>query len=174
MSLFETGRSTGSIARRAMLRGDQARSAATVIRVGELAELVAVGGWPGNLQRRVKQSLQATRDSLEEIRRVDLRRADGRSYDPVKVGRVLRSLARHVATEASIATGSIDAGGADGALARDPVSDYLAALERLMIIEDQPAWAPHWRSRSRVRSASKRHCIDPSLACAALRATPEQ
>jgi hypothetical protein len=57
MSLFETGRSTGSILLRAMLRGDQARSAATVIRVGELAERVAVGGWPGNLQRRVTQSL---------------------------------------------------------------------------------------------------------------------
>ena len=72
-----------------------------------------------------------------------------------------RDSARHVATEASISTLRADAGGADGALARDTVSDYLAALEGLMITEDQPAWAPLVRSRSRVRSASKRHFYRP-------------
>jgi len=41
-----------------------------------------------------------------------------------------------------------------------------------MVVEDQPAWAPHLRSKSRIRSASKRHFVDPSLAVAALRATP--
>ncbi len=174
MSLFEIGRSTGAISLRAMLRGTEVRSADTGIVVGDIAEQVVVGGWPGNLQRTVKQSMQATRDYLEEIRRVDIGRVNGRAHDPVKVGRLLRSLARHVATEASISTLSADAGGADGALARDTVSDYLAALVGLMITEDQPAWAPHLRSRSRVRSASKRHFIDPSLACAALRATPER
>jgi uncharacterized protein len=98
--------------------------------------------------------------------------------DPGKVGRLLRALARHVATEASLATliadtvGGDRADGADGALARDTVRDYLDALEREMIVEDQPAWAPHLRSRSRIRNAPKRHFVDPSLAAAALRATP--
>jgi uncharacterized protein len=174
MSSFETGRSTGTISLLALLRGANARSVEVGDGIGDLAEQVVVGGWPGNLRRTVKQSMQAMRDYLDEVRRVDLSRVDGRAYDPVRVGRLLRSLARHVATEASIATLSTDAGGADGALARDTVSDYLAALERLMITEDQPAWAPHLRSRSRVRSASKRHFIDPALACAALRATPDR
>lgn len=51
---------------------------------------------------------------------------------------------------------------------------YLGALERLMIVEDQPAWAPHLRSRYVLRRAAKRHFVDPSLAVAALRATPER
>ena len=51
---------------------------------------------------------------------------------------------------------------------------YLDALDRLMVTEDQPAWAPHLRSRSRIRAAPKRHFVDPSLAVAALRATPER
>jgi len=174
MSSFESGRSTGTVSLLALLCGADARSPDTGDGVGGLAEQVVVGGWPGNLQRTVTQSMQAMRDYLDEIRRVDIGRVDGRAYDPVRVGRLLRSLARHVATEASIATLRTDAGGADGALARDTVSDYLAALERLMITEDQPAWAPHLRSRSRVRSASKRHFVDPALACAALRATPER
>jgi len=43
-----------------------------------------------------------------------------------------------------------------------------------MVVEDQPAWAPHLRSRYALRQAVKRHFVDPSLAVAALRATPER
>lgn len=43
-----------------------------------------------------------------------------------------------------------------------------------MIVEDQPAWSPHLRSRARIRRAAKRHFVDPSPAFAALRATPER
>ena len=43
-----------------------------------------------------------------------------------------------------------------------------------MIVEDQPAWKPHLRSRARLRSTPKRHFVDPSLAVAALRATPDR
>ena len=41
-----------------------------------------------------------------------------------------------------------------------------------MVIEDQPAWSTHLRSKQRLRRAPKRHFIDPSLAAAALGATP--
>ena len=51
--------------------------------------------------------------------------------------------------------------------------DYLGALQRLMIVEDQRPWSPHLRSKSRLRNVVKRHFVDPSLAVAALRATPE-
>ena len=43
-----------------------------------------------------------------------------------------------------------------------------------MIIEDQPPWAPHLRSKSILRNESKRHFVDPSLAVAALRTNPER
>ena len=66
-----------------------------------------------------------------------------------------------------------DAGGPDGLLKEQTAHAYLAALERLMIIEDQPAWTPHLRSRSRLRQMPGRHFVDPSLAVAALRATPD-
>ena len=44
--------------------------------------------------------------------------------------------------------------------------------ERLMVVEQQPTWAPHLRSRSRLRTSRKRHFVDPSLAAAALGARP--
>ena len=175
MSLFETGHSTGAISLAALLAGEPARSPESTLTVTDLATLVVIGGWPGNLTRTSAQAMQASRDYLDEIRRVDLSRVDRSTRDPGKVGRLLRALARHVATAASLATLMADtagADGADGALARDTVRDYLDALERVMIIEDQPAWAPHLRSRSRIRNAAKRHFVDPSLAAAALRATP--
>ncbi len=86
----------------------------------------------------------------------------------------MRSIARNVGTNAGLATLARDTEGADGPLKDDTVRAYLGALERLMIVEDQPAWAPHLRSRSTLRSAPKRHFVDPSLAVAALRATPER
>ena len=43
-----------------------------------------------------------------------------------------------------------------------------------MVIEDQPAWAPHLRSRASLRLSSKRHFVDPSLAVAALGAGSER
>ena len=81
---------------------------------------------------------------------------------------------RNVSTTTSLATLARDVGEPDQALAKNTVRAYYDALSRLMIVEDQPAWAPHLRSRSRIRSSPKRHFVDPSLAVAALRATPER
>ena len=63
---------------------------------------------------------------------------------------------------------------ADGPLARNTIADYLNVLERLMIIEDQPAWAPHLRSKAILRSSARRHFVDPSLAVAAMAASPQR
>ena len=85
----------------------------------------------------------------------------------------MQSLARNVATHASAATVAADVGGSDAPLADHTARTYLDALERLMIVENQPPWAPHLRSRSRLRLSPKRHFVDPSLATAALQADPE-
>jgi len=174
MTLFETGHSDGTVSISELLRGASPRSRETRLSIENLVERVAVGGWPGNLGLTVPQALRAVRDYLDEIRRVDVSRVEGTRRDPSRVGRLLRSLARNVATYAAATTLAADAGGADGALDDDTVRQYLSALERLMIVEDQPAWAPHLRSKSILRAASKRHFVDPSLAVAALRATPER
>ena len=58
------------------------------------------------------------------------------------------------------------------AVSYETVSEYLSALERLMVLEEQPAWNTHLRSSHRLRVSPKRHLVDPSLAAAALGATP--
>ncbi len=120
------------------------------------------------------QALQAVRDYLDEVRRADIARVDGTHRDPNNVGRVLRAMARNVATYVATTTLAADAGGSDGALARDTVTDYLAALDRLTVIEGQPAWAAHLRSRSILRGFPKRYFVGPSLAVAALRGSSDR
>lgn len=174
MTLFETGHSNGEVSLQGLINGELPRCPDPGLTVTDISERVAVGGWPGLLDFDMHQSLQAVRDYLEEIRRVDVRRVDKTRRDPEKVGRLLRSLARNVATHAAASTLAADAGGADGALDNETIREYMKALERLMIVENQPAWAPHLRSKSILRHASKRHFVDPSLAVAALRATPDR
>jgi uncharacterized protein len=173
MSLFELGASTGEISLSALLAGEIDGGARSDLEPEQLFELVAVGGWPGHLHRTVKASVQANSDYLDEVRRLDINRVDDVSRDPERVARFLRSYARNVATSASMATIAEDTGGSDGPLKQHTALEYAAALTRLMIIEDQPAWAPHLRSKSILRSAPKRHLVDPSLAVAALRTGPD-
>jgi len=168
MSLFESGHATGEVSLASVLRGEPVRGQDAGLSVADLAARIAFGGWPGLVHRTEAQALQAVRDYLDEVRRTDIERV-GSPRDPDKVGRVLRALARNVSTYVATSTLAADAGGSDGPLARETVSEYLSALERLMVIEDQPAWAPHLRSQSLLRNSPKRHFVDPSLAVAALR-----
>lgn len=66
-----------------------------MIPLDDLAELICVGGWPVNLGRPTQLALRANRDHLDEIRRLDIANGDGKRRDPVRVGMLLRSLARN-------------------------------------------------------------------------------
>lgn len=172
MSLAESGHSTASVSVRALLAGADATAPDPGLRVSDIAERVAVGGWPGLLDRTVADALEALRGLLDEVRSIDLPRVDGVRRDPEGVARVLRSLARKVATSASISAIARDVTMAGEPVDRHTVADYLAALARVMVIEDLPGWAPALRSRSFLRTTPTRHFVDPSLAVAALGADP--
>jgi predicted AAA+ superfamily ATPase len=173
MSLFEVGLSSGEASLGALLQSEARPVSDRRLSIADIAEEVALGGWPGMRSGTSYQRMLAVRDYLDEIVRLDVGRAGVARHDPARVARLLQSLARNVATHAAATTLAFDSGGADGPLKDDTVREYLLALQRLLIVEDQPAWAPRLRSRHRLRTAPKRHFVDPSLAVAALRATPE-
>jgi hypothetical protein len=174
MSLLETGMSTGAVSLAALLAGEEPRAADPGLGIKGIAEVVAAGGWPALIGRPVDAALLVLRGYLDEIRRVDLTRVDGVARDPENVGRVLRSLARHVATQASARSIAADVGGAESPIDHHTVLTYLAALARVFVVEDLPAWSPALRSRTVLRSAPTRHFVDPSLAVAALGADPDR
>jgi predicted AAA+ superfamily ATPase len=86
---------------------------------------------------------------------------------------VLRSLARNVATTASVPTIVADVRGEGNMISEPTVYNYLDRLRKLFIIDEQDAWHPLVRSKTRIRTSPKRHFADPSLAAAALGARPE-
>lgn len=174
MSLFEKGRSSGRISLGRLLDGEKEGAPEAKLTVPEVASEIALGGWPGFHEMERDQALEAVGDYLEEIRRLDVSAADGTRRNPAKIGRLLRGVGRNVATKASIATLARDAGGAEGPLDRATVSRYLDALRRLMLVEDQPAWGVHLRTTHTLQKASKLHFVDPSLALAAMRGSPER
>jgi predicted AAA+ superfamily ATPase len=182
MSLYESGRSTGAVSLAGLFAGDQADVTdpgwSTQQARADMAEAIIIGGWPQNIARPPRQAAAENVAYLDIIREVDIASVTGVRRDPVTTGRVIRSVARHIATPASLSTIARDAavGEVEGedATSRVTVRDHLAALARLRIVEEQPAWSPHLRSAAAVRTSSKRHFVDPCLAAAALSASPSQ
>ena len=172
LTLYERGRSSGEISLRRLLDGAEQRAPQSALSIAEVAELVCAGGWPGHAGKTLPGMLRVNRGYLDDVCRTDVSRAGGKTRDPVKVGRLLRSLARNVATPVSLSTLAADVGEAGRDMKADTAAEYLDALERLMVVENQPAWSPHLRSRTTLRQTAVRHFVDPSLAVAALRATP--
>jgi predicted AAA+ superfamily ATPase len=174
MTLFESGHTNGAVSLAALLSGEPPRSDDPGLTVSDLADRITIGGWPAQVGRPVTHAARAARDYLEQVTQVDVSRVAGSRRDPGRVERLLRSLGRNTATEVAITVLAADAGGGDGPLNRHTVTEYLTILERLMVVEDQPAWAPHLRSRANLRTSPKRHFVDPSLAVAALGAGPDR
>jgi predicted AAA+ superfamily ATPase len=170
MSLFESGVSGGLVSLSDLLDGGPANRG---VGLADLTEAIARGGWPALQGLSIEDAGDQVRDYLEEVCRTDINRVDGVRRDPTRVRRLLRSLARNVATPAAIATLATDCvAEGESALDEHTIAEYLSALSRLFVIEDQPPWEPHLRSRSILRKAPKRHFVDPSLAVAALGADP--
>jgi hypothetical protein len=169
MTLLERGLSDGAVSLGALLDGSPVSAAARRLGVREAIAALAIGGWPDNLSLAPADALDANADYLDTIVHTDVQRVDGVRRDPDGVKRLLASYARNVGTSASLRT---IARTAERSLAETTLHDYLRALGRLFLIEDQPSWKPQLRSRVRLAATPKRHLADPSLAVAALGATP--
>jgi predicted AAA+ superfamily ATPase len=168
MSFYERGWSTGEVSLAALMRGDAPTSESVAFELGELAEKITLGGWPGLIGESAATGLRFVRDYVSLIAEVDLSRVSEKRRDPYKVTRLLQSLARNISTEAAVTTLSKDIKGGDGDMDDETVAEYLTALERLMAVENLPAWNTHIRSSDMLRKSPKRHFADPSLAVGAL------
>ena len=172
MTLSEAGHSTDAISFADVIGGKPVSCPEPGLTVRDLAERVAIGGWPGHLGLNATQAQRAMQGYLKDICNVDIRRIDGIRRDPRSVMRLIHSLARNVACPVTLQSLVADANGHDGALKVETVRGYLDILARLLITDDVSAWRPELRSRTRLRAASIRHLADPALAVAAAKASP--
>lgn len=167
MSLFESGHSTGEISLSSLLDGERQTGLSTQLTFNGLLKRIVVGGWPELVDAEEAGARRWLRDYLTNIVEVDIQKLGSRR-DPANLRRLLESLGRSVGQAAKGAELARDVGGEDGPIAKETLSAYLTALERLHLLDDSPAWLPHMRSRARLRTAAVRYFVDPSLGPAAL------
>ena len=173
MSLFETGVSTGQVSLRKLFDGDFTPSLDPGVTVPALVDCIVTGGWPALLEVPVRAAQRWISDYLRTIVEVDMPQM-GVRRDPHTLRRLLASMGRGTGTGMSTQAMANDIVGADRSVQRDTVAGYLDILNRLMITEDMPAWAPHMRSTTPLRKSPTRFMTDPSLGVAALGVGPEQ
>ncbi|MDA1088035.1 MAG: DUF4143 domain-containing protein [Verrucomicrobia bacterium] len=172
MSLSESGESTGRVSLSQLFGGEEPEGRSE-LEVEELAFAVARGGWPAAIGVADRAALQQAGNYLDAIVETDVSEVDGRSRNPARVRALMKSVARNVGGSASVATIRSDIAGDDESLSPNTIRAYLKALERLFVIEDQPAWSPALRSKTALRTTAKRHFVDPSIAVAALQTSPD-
>ena len=164
MSLYERGWSTGEVSLSGIMNGRVPKSKQADFDLETLAEKLTLGGWPSLLNSGGRKALRFMQDYTALIAEVDVNRVSGRKRDPQRIMRLLQSLARNISTEASLTSLAKDS----GCSTDETIAEYLDVLERLMIVEQLPAWNTHIRSADTLRKSPKRHFVDPSLAIGAL------
>ncbi len=173
MSLFETGDSSGKVSLRGLFEDDAMAILTGEVELNQLIYYVVRGGWPGNLTTPENTCGNLAVEYLKAVVEDDMYKTDGVKRDSRKVWSLIRSLGRNESTLVSNNTLRKDMGAMDElVIDPDTVSDYLDILNRLFLLDDQPAYSTNLRSSRRLLKSPKRHFIDPSLAVAALAATP--
>lgn len=167
MSLVESGHSTGEVSILGLFEGATPAAINPGVSVPELVDCLVTGGWPSLVGAHPEDAQVWIRDYINNLVEVDIQQLDGRR-DPRNVRRLFTALGRAVGTDTTAQALARDVGGADGPADRDTVAAYLTALERLMVVENVEAWAPHMRSTTPLRKAEKRYMVDPSIGVGAL------
>ncbi|GHV13208.1 ATPase [Spirochaetia bacterium] len=184
MSLYESGESSGAVSLNGLFQKKKTIPQRSSLTLDRIIALILRGGWPvltgsshpaSDVPRGA--SLEVSRQYLERIADSEVSGIDGIRRNPSKVMAALRSLARNNATLVSNKTlqRDIDTDDKDeSGISRNTIALYLTLLKNLYVLEEIPGWAPGLRSSKRLRISPKRFLTDPSLAAAAIDATPEK
>ena len=176
MSLYESGDSTGEVSINDMYNKIQKDVSIKVPSLEKIISLIIRGGWPSNIS--VPENLASLLPSsyIDAILSKDIN--DDKKRDKNKMKMLLKSLARNESSVVSNLTLLKDIEDYsyenDILKGRETISDYLDVLYRLYIIDYQEPYSLNYRSPERVGKSSKRHFVDPSLACAVLELDKEK
>jgi predicted AAA+ superfamily ATPase len=175
MSLYESRESNGAISLRDLFEGKKELEEISSLTIEKIAFAIVRGGWPASVLDKEKVALRRAIDYVEAVINKDVSKVDGIEKNPVRVRMLLRSLARNISTFASMQTIADDITmGNEESLSVKSISQYMNALNRIFVTEDIPAWSPALRSKTTIRTSPKRQFVDPSIATAVMRLTPQR
>jgi hypothetical protein len=175
MTLFESGDSNGKISLSEILNGNKnIDGIKTDLNYEKIAYVLCRGGWPNSVNLPEKQSLEIPKNYIDVLCDSDISRVDGVKRNPQLARAILKSYARQVSTIDSNQALFDDIKANYSDVSERTIIDYLDVLKKLYIIEEIEAWNPNIRSKTAIRTSNKKTMIDPSLAVAALGASPEE
>ena len=175
MTLFESGDSNGKISLSNIVKGNRnIDGIKTDLTYERIAYVLCRGGWPNAINLPEKQALQIAKNYIDVLCHSDISRIDGVKRNPILAKAILKSYARQVSTIDSNQSLYDDVKANYSDISDRTIMDYLETLKKLYIIEEIEAWNPNIRSKTAIRTSSKKSMIDPSLAVAALDCSPKE
>lgn len=174
MSLYESQESTGEVSLLALFDAPEDIEGVSNSDVETIAFQVARGGWPSAVTMTDQSAaMETAHNYLTAVAEEDISNVDGVSRNPDHARLVMRSFARCVGSQMAVSSMSKMVNAQGSEMSRPTFSAYLGALRNLSIIEDLNAWEPSLRAKARISRTPKRYFADPSLAAAALGASPD-
>lgn len=173
MSLFESKDSNGKVSMEDIINGKEI-SGTSDLTIEDIASIIVRGGWPASLKIEGENKYKVSREYVKSLVHEEVQSVDGVERNTSKMTAVLRSLARNISTPVSNSTIAEDVKNSftDG-ISRPTLNDYIATLEKLFVIENINATNLNFRSKSSIRTKSKKEFVDPSIATAILELSPE-
>ena len=176
MTLTEKRATTSSVSLARLLAGQAPTPANSPVAVQDYLDHIMMGGWPllvGADQRAARTYLDGYLDVIVER---DIDEVSGGPRNPRLVRRFLHAYAQMSAQTARLSTimrrAQDEQGTGEDLPSRHTAGVYLAALRRMMVVDEVPAWDPSVRSSKRLTTTPKRLLADPSLAAALLQMSP--
>ena len=174
MTLWESEESTGEVSLEELFCAPEQVGGISKIDIDGLAFVTCRGGWPLALEMAKDIALDQAFDYVDAVEKRDIQKVDGVVRDPVRVHRLLRSLARNQGSQASCGTIRADlVANESDSLSEDTIASYIKALKEIFVVEDSEAWNPNLRSKTAIRTSDTRYFTDPSIATAALGIGPQ-
>ena len=175
MSLFESKESNGVVSLKDLFDGTELLDDGCVsgLSIEGLIFAACRGGWPESvIMEDVEAQLAIPKDYFNQISEEDLLKVDGVKRSPAVMKAILRSYARNLSTLSKTSSILADVSATNN-ISDKTLDDYIEVLEQLFVIEDTMGWCPAIRSKSAIRSGRKREFVDPSIAVAAMGASPD-
>jgi predicted AAA+ superfamily ATPase len=173
MSLYESKESNGTVSLADLFDEKHEIEGISDLSIEQIAFVLCRGGFPATINKSDATALRMSVDYVEAIINQDISRVDGVEKNPNRVRLLLRSIARNIATIASVQTILKDIESSETSISDKTFTMYYNALRRIFVIEDMPAWSPSLRSKTAIRTSPKRHFVDPSIATAVMRINPK-
>lgn len=169
MSLYESGESNGSVSLLELFESPLKPSAGIELNLRDICYLICRGGWPKAIGKSEQTALKQAFNYVDAVAKREIIEVDTINRSETNTRRILRSYARHQATQATNGTIAADLSTNDGnTLDSGTIASYLNALRKIFVIEDMEAWNPNLRSKAAIRTTATRYFVDPSIATASL------